>query len=59
MYEKKSFYNIHKILDRPFRIPRPPFSEACIDQIGKMLDRDVDSRLTITEMLEHPWMVKS
>jgi protein-serine/threonine kinase len=22
-----------------------------------MLDRDVDNRLTITEVLEHPWMV--
>jgi protein-serine/threonine kinase len=23
-----------------------------------MLDRDVDNRLTITEVLEHPWMTE-
>jgi protein-serine/threonine kinase len=40
------------------RIPFVPFSEDCIDLIQKMLDRDVDERSTITQVIEHPWMVK-
>lgn len=47
-----------EILDHPLRIPFLPFSENCINLIRKMLDRDVDNRLTITEVLEHPWMTE-
>ncbi|KAJ5888238.1 hypothetical protein N7495_008279 [Penicillium taxi] len=56
VYKENPFYNVDEILDHPLRIPFLPFSEDCIDLIRKMLDRDVDSRLTITEVLEHPWM---
>ncbi|KAJ6171907.1 hypothetical protein N7470_000974 [Penicillium chermesinum] len=57
VYKENPFYNVDEILDHPIRIPFLPFSEECIDLIRKMLDRDVDSRLTITEVLEHPWMI--
>ncbi|KAJ5095805.1 hypothetical protein NUU61_005161 [Penicillium alfredii] len=57
VYKENPFYNVDEILDHPLRIPFLPFSEACIDLIRKMLDRDVDNRLTITEVLEHPWMM--
>ncbi|KAJ5676251.1 hypothetical protein N7462_009148, partial [Penicillium macrosclerotiorum] len=56
VYKENPFYNVDEILDHPLRIPFLPFSEACIDLVRKMLDRDVDNRLTITEVLEHPWM---
>lgn len=56
IYKENPFYNIDEILDHPLRIPFLPFSEDCIDLIRKMLDRDVDNRLTITEVMEHPWM---
>ncbi|KAJ5919772.1 hypothetical protein N7454_009607 [Penicillium verhagenii] len=56
VYKENPFYNVDEILDHPLRIPFLPFSEDCIDLVRKMLDRDVDNRLTITEVLEHPWM---
>lgn len=59
VYKENPFYNVDEILDHPLRIPFLPFSEACIDLVRKMLDRDVDNRLTITEVLEHPWMIES
>ncbi|KAJ5132158.1 hypothetical protein N7448_006316, partial [Penicillium atrosanguineum] len=59
VYKENPFYNVDEILDHPLRIPFLPFSENCIDLIRKMLDRDVDNRLTITEVLEHPWMMEN
>ncbi|KAL2819350.1 hypothetical protein BDW59DRAFT_165084 [Aspergillus cavernicola] len=57
VYKENPFYNIDEILDHPLRVPFLPFSEDCIDLIKKMLDRDVDNRLIIGEVMEHPWMV--
>ncbi|KAE8139296.1 hypothetical protein BDV38DRAFT_269838 [Aspergillus pseudotamarii] len=59
VYKENPFYNVDEILDHPLRIPFLPFSEDCIDLIRRMLDRDVDNRLTITEVIEHPWMTDS
>ncbi|KAL4906609.1 hypothetical protein BDW74DRAFT_167216 [Aspergillus multicolor] len=59
VYKENPFYNIDEILDHPLRVPFIPFSEDCIDLIRRMLDRDVDNRLTIGEVMEHPWMVDS
>lgn len=56
VYKENPFYNVDEILDHPLRVPFLPFSEDCIDLIRRMLDRDVDNRLTITEVMEHPWM---
>lgn len=56
VYKENPFYNIDEILDHPLRVPFIPFSEACIDLIRKMLDRDVDERITITEVMEHAWI---
>ncbi|KAL4808908.1 hypothetical protein BDV18DRAFT_157847 [Aspergillus unguis] len=58
VYKENPFYNIDEILDHPLRVPFIPFqNEDCIDLIRRMLDRDVDNRLTIGEIMEHPWMV--
>lgn len=59
VYKENPFYNVDEILDHPLRIPFLPFSEDCIDLIRKMLDRDVDNRLTITEINDHPWMAEA
>ncbi|KAL4925606.1 uncharacterized protein BDV17DRAFT_182496 [Aspergillus undulatus] len=59
VYKENPFYNIDEILDHPLRVPFIPFSEDCIDLIRRMLDRDVDNRLTIGEVIEHPWMIDS
>lgn len=59
VYKENPFYNVDEILDHPLRVPFLPFSEDCIDLIRRMLDRDVDNRITISEVAEHPWMVAS
>ena len=58
VYKENPFYNIDEILDHPLRIPYLPFSEQCIDLIRKMLDRDVNERITIEEVKGHEWLVQ-
>jgi len=41
-------------MDRDLRVPYV-MSEDSIDLIRAMLDRDVESRVTIDKVLEHPW----
>lgn len=41
-------------MDRDLRVPYV-MSEDSIDLIRAMLDRDVDSRITIEKVMEHPW----
>ncbi|KAJ5765425.1 hypothetical protein N7520_004984 [Penicillium odoratum] len=57
VYKENPFYSVDEILDHPLRIPFVP-SEDCLDLVRNMLDRDVENRLTITEVLEHPWMTE-
>ncbi|PGH11592.1 CAMK/CAMKL/PASK protein kinase [Polytolypa hystricis UAMH7299] len=56
VYKENPFYNVDEILEHPLRVPYLPFSEGTIDLIRKMLNRDVEERITITDVLEHPWM---
>lgn len=41
-------------MDRDLRIPYI-MSEDSIDLIRLMLDRDVESRVTIEQVVRHPW----
>jgi protein-serine/threonine kinase len=41
-------------MDRDLRVPYV-MSDDSINLIRAMLDRDVDSRITIEKVLEHPW----
>lgn len=41
-------------MDRELRVPWI-MSDASIDLIKAMLNRDVDQRLTITQVMDHPW----
>ena len=42
-------------MDHDLRVPYVP-SEACLDLIRRMLDRDVERRIGIQGVLEHAWV---
>ena len=42
-------------MDHDLRVPYV-MSEDCIDLIRKMLDRDVERRIGIQAVLQHPWV---
>jgi protein-serine/threonine kinase len=54
VYKENPFYSIDEIMDRDLRVPYVMSGDS-IDLIRAMLDRDVDSRITIEKVLEHPW----
>ena len=54
IYKENPFYSIDEIMDHELRIPWI-MSEASIDLIKAMLNREVDQRYTITQVLDHPW----
>jgi protein-serine/threonine kinase len=54
VYKENPFYSIDEIMDRDLRVPYV-MSDDSIDLIRAMLDRDVDSRISIDKVLEHPW----
>ena len=54
VYKENPFYSIDEIMDHDLRVPYV-MSEACIDLIRKMLDRDVERRIGIEEVLDHEW----
>lgn len=54
VYKENPFYSIDEIMDHDLRVPYV-MSEDCIDLIRKMLDRNVERRIGIQAVLEHPW----
>jgi len=54
IYKENPFYSIDEIMDRDLRVPYT-ISDESIDLIRKMLDRDVQQRYTIDQVLAHPW----
>jgi protein-serine/threonine kinase len=54
VYKENPFYSIDEIMDRDLRVPYV-MSEPSIDLIRRMLDRDVESRITIDDVVRHPW----
>ncbi|KFA63517.1 hypothetical protein S40285_00282 [Stachybotrys chlorohalonatus IBT 40285] len=54
IYKENPFYSIDEIMDRDLRIPYV-LSEDSIDLIRCMLNRDVDQRYTIEQVVDHPW----
>ena len=54
VYKENPFYCVDEIMDRELRIPWV-MSDASIDLIKAMLNRDVDQRLTITQVIDHSW----
>ncbi|CDH50850.1 serine threonine protein [Lichtheimia corymbifera JMRC:FSU:9682] len=55
VYRENPFYDIDEILSHELRIPFV-LSEGSLDLIQKMLDRNVENRLNIHQVLEHPWL---
>ncbi|OAD66430.1 hypothetical protein PHYBLDRAFT_119257 [Phycomyces blakesleeanus NRRL 1555(-)] len=55
MYRENPFYDIDEIMAQELRVPFT-FSQGSLDLIKKMLNRDVEKRLTISEVLAHPWL---
>jgi len=53
-YKENPFYNVDEIMDRELRIPHI-ISQENLDLIRLMLDRDVNRRPTIEQVLTHPW----
>ncbi|AEO69361.1 e8e15d69-371f-4230-810a-09336a9b3e75 [Thermothielavioides terrestris] len=54
IYKENPFYSIDEIMDHDLRVPHI-ISEESIDLIRKMLNRDVQQRLDIEQVLAHPW----
>jgi protein-serine/threonine kinase len=55
VYKENPFYSIDEIMDRDLRVPYI-MSEDSLDLIRAMLNRDVDSRISIEAVLKHPWL---
>ncbi|KEZ46867.1 hypothetical protein SAPIO_CDS0195 [Scedosporium apiospermum] len=56
IYKENPFYSIDEIMDRDLRVPFT-ISEESIDLVRCMLDRDVEKRYTIEQVLNHPWFM--
>ena len=54
IYKENPFYSIDEIMDQNLRVPFV-MSDDSIDLIRLMLDRDVDRRIGIKDVMEHPW----
>lgn len=54
VYKENPFYSIDEIMDHDLRVPYV-MSEESIDLIRCMLNRDVEKRWTISQVLDHPW----
>jgi protein-serine/threonine kinase len=54
IYKENPFYSIDEIMDHDLRVPYV-MSDASIDLVRLMLNRDVDQRIAISEVLEHRW----
>lgn len=54
MYRENPFYNIDDIMETELRVPHVVSSDS-LDLLEKMLQRDIDKRITVDQILEHPW----
>ncbi|KKA30218.1 hypothetical protein TD95_001894 [Thielaviopsis punctulata] len=55
IYKENPFYTIDEIIDHDLRVPYI-ISEDSIDLVRRMLDRNVEERYTIDQVLQHPWI---
>lgn len=54
IYKENPFYSIDEIMDRDLRVPYT-ISDESIDLIRGMLDRDMEKRFDIEQVLAHKW----
>ena len=57
VYKENPFYSVDEILDHELRVPWV-MSPGSIDLIRAMLNRDVEKRMTIEEVVQHPWLTE-
>jgi protein-serine/threonine kinase len=57
IYKENPFYNIDEIMDRDLRIPYV-LSEESLDVVRSMLEREVDQRIKIEDVVKHDWCKK-
>ena len=55
VYKENPFYSIDEIMDHDLRVPYV-MSDASIDLIRLMLNRDVDQRISISQVVDHAWV---
>ncbi|CEG72532.1 Putative CAMK/CAMKL/PASK protein kinase [Rhizopus microsporus] len=55
IYRENPFYDIDEIMSQELRIPFV-LSKGSVDLICKMLERDVEKRIDIQAVLDHPWL---
>ncbi|KAH0537800.1 hypothetical protein FGG08_005482 [Glutinoglossum americanum] len=55
IYKENPFYSIDEIMDHDLRVPYIMSPES-IELVRLMLERDVEKRYTIEQVLEHPWV---
>ncbi|KAI7906187.1 kinase-like domain-containing protein [Cokeromyces recurvatus] len=55
VHRETPFYNTEQIMEKELRLPFV-LTEGLVDLIRKMLERDVDKRIDIQQVLAHPWL---
>ncbi|ODV94687.1 hypothetical protein PACTADRAFT_76304 [Pachysolen tannophilus NRRL Y-2460] len=56
LYKENPFYNVDEIMEGELRIPYV-VSEGATSLIKKILNRDIEKRPTMQEILEHEWLI--
>lgn len=54
LYKENPFYSIDEILDHELRVPYVVSRES-ISLVRRMLERDVDERIGVSEVVTDPW----
>jgi protein-serine/threonine kinase len=55
IYKENPFYSVDEILDHELRVPWI-MSTGSIDLVRAMLNRDVEERMAIEDVIDHPWI---
>ncbi|GMM32701.1 serine/threonine protein kinase [Saccharomycopsis crataegensis] len=55
VYKENPFYNVDEIMEGELKVPYI-LSEGCISLITRILNRDVEKRPTVKEILEDSWL---
>lgn len=59
VYKENPFYSVDEIMDQKTEL-RIPFttSEECLDLVKSILKRNVEERLTVEQVWNHPWLAE-
>ena len=57
IYKENPFYSIDEIIDHELRVPWV-LSDGSIELIRRMLDRDVEGRIKIEEVILDEWLTE-